>query len=137
MNYVVVEGLPAVGKSEALALLARFYPESVRVLPELVKQIVTDRGLDLFRQRDALTAAIAAALPERTTEILDIVRDGFVCLEESHLDVHRAYSLALGDTTFVDAFEPLRAALPPPDAIVRLEIPVQRSLERRRRSSAG
>ena len=132
MDYIVVEGLPAVGKSEVLALLARFYPESVRVLPELVKQVVEREGLDLFREREPLTAAIAAALPERRQRILEILDQGFLCLEESHLGVHRAYSLALGDTGFVDVYEGLRDALPPPDAFVRLEIPAARSSERQR-----
>ena len=132
MDYVAVEGLPAVGKSEVLALLARFYPESVRVLPELVQRVVQREGLDLFREREALTAAIAASLPGRRERILEILDQGFLCLEESHLGVHRAYSLALGDTGFVDAYEGLRDVLPPPDAFVRLEIPVARSLERQR-----
>jgi thymidylate kinase len=132
MDYVVVEGLPSAGKSETLALLARFYPESVRVLPELVKQVVEHEGLDLFRERAALTAAITAALPERRDQVLEILNQGFLCLEESHLGVHFAYSTALGDTDFVDAYERLRGALPAPDAFVRLEIPVARSLERQR-----
>jgi len=132
MDYVIVEGLPAVGKSEALALLARFYPESVRVLPELVKQIVTRQNLDLLRQRDALTAAIAAALPERRASIEDIIGRGFLCIEESHLGVHRAYSLALGDAAFVDAYDEICGEVPKPEAFVRLEIPVSRSIERQR-----
>ena len=130
MDYVVVEGVPAVGKSETLALLARFYPESVRVLPELVKQVVEREGLDLFRERAALTDAITAALPKRRERILEVLNQGFLCLEESHLGVHFAYSVALGDTGFVDAYEGLREALPAPDAFVRLEIPVPRSSER-------
>lgn len=132
MNHIVVEGLPAVGKSETLALLERFYPESVRVLPELVRQIVEREGLDLFRDRKALTAAIAAAVPDRRAQIREIRDQGFLCLEESHLGIHRAYSLALGDAGFVDVYEGLRGALPDPDAFVRLEIPVVRSSERQR-----
>jgi thymidylate kinase len=132
MDHVVVEGLPAVGKSEVLALLERFHPDSVRVLPELVKEIVERDGLDLYRDREALTTAILEALPERRARILEILDRGFLCLEESHLGVHRAYSLALGDTGFVEAYERLRDALPTPDAFLRLEIPVQRSLQRQR-----
>ncbi len=130
MDHVVVEGLPAVGKSEVLALLERFHPESVRVLPELVKGIVERNDLDLYRDREALTTAILDALPERRARILEILDRGFLCLEESHLGVHCAYSLALGDTTFVEAYEGLRDALPFPDAFVRLEIPVSTSLQR-------
>jgi len=130
MSHVIVEGLPAVGKSEALALLERFYPESVRVLPELVKQIVETEGLDLFRDRAKLTAAIAAALPARRTQIDKLCQQGYLCLEESHLGVHRAYSVALGDTGFVDAYEELQDMSPMPDAFVRLEIPMACSLRR-------
>ncbi len=132
MDHVVVEGLPAVGKSEVIALLERFHPESVRALPELVKEIVERDGLDLYRDRETLTTAILDALPERRARILEILDLGFLCLEESHLGVHRAYSLALGDTSFVEAYEGLRDALPPPDAFVRLEIPVSTSLQRQR-----
>ena len=130
MNHVVVEGLPAVGKSETLALLERFYPESVRVLPELVKQAVEQERIDLFRERAALTAAIATALPERAARIREIVEGGSLCLEESHLGVHLAYSVALDDASFVDAYDGLHDALPKPDAYVRLEIPVERSAAR-------
>jgi len=138
MEYVVVEGLPAVGKSEVVALLERFHPESVRALPELVKEIVERDGLDLFRDREALASAIVEALPGRRARIREILDRGFLCLEESHLGVHRAYSLALGDTAFVEAYERLRDALPPPDAFVRLEIPVPTSLQRQRaRGTAG
>ncbi len=132
MNYVVVEGLPAVGKSEVLALLERFYPESVRVLPELVKEIVERESIDLFRDRENLTSAIAAALPRRRDQIREILDRGFLCLEESHLGVHRAYSLALEDAGFVDTYATLRDALPQPDAFIRLEIPTAASLERQR-----
>ena len=130
MDYVVIEGLPAVGKSEVLALLERFHPGTVRVLPELVKEIVERDGLDLFRDREELTAAIAASLPRRRARIHEIVEQGYLCLEESHLGVHRAYSLALGDAGFIDAYEALRDALPFPDAFVRLEIPTAESTKR-------
>jgi len=132
MDYVVAEGLPAVGKSEALALLERFYPESVRVLPELVKEIVERERIDLLRDRAALTAAIERALPERAARIREIVEHGYLCLEESHLGVHLAYSVALGDAGFVNAYDGLRHTIPEPDAYVRLEIPVSRSIARQR-----
>ena len=130
MNHVVVEGLPAVGKSEVLALLERFHPESVRVLPELVKHVVERDGLDLLHQREALTAAIEAALPERKQRVREILDRGLLCLEESHLGVHRAYSLALGDTGFVEAYKGVQESSP--DAFVRLEIPIASSVERQR-----
>lgn len=118
------------GKSETLELLARFYPDRVRVLPELVKETVVRSGLDLFRDRKALTHAIIAALPDRARAVADILSRGLLCLEESHLGVHLAYAETLGDRSFVDAYESVRKALPRPDAYVRLEIPLSLSVAR-------
>jgi len=130
MRHIVFEGLPAAGKSETLQLLARFYPERVRVLPELVKEVVLRSGIDLFRDRAELTRELIAWLPERERAIRRIVEGGFLCLEESHLGVHLAYARALGDDSFVEAYETLEEALPRPEAYVRLEIPVDLSVER-------
>lgn len=132
MNYVVIEGLPAVGKSEILELLARFYPLNVRVLPELVKTIVMAEGIDLFNERARLAEAIRRALPERRRQIQDIVNQGFLCIEESHLGVHYAYAAALGDRGFLELYPSISEALPTPDAYVRLELPISASLDRQR-----
>ena len=130
IRHIIFEGPPAVGKSETLALLARFYPEHVRVLPELVKETVLETGIDLFRDRAALTCAILEALPKRAETIRRILADGFLCIEESHLGVHLAYAHALGDQTFLDAYASVETALPRPDAFVRLELPVAVSAAR-------
>ena len=71
---MIVEGLPAVGKSETLALLARFYPRTIRVLPELVKSVVEDERIDLFRERARLTRALALAVPRRRSEVETAMR---------------------------------------------------------------
>jgi len=130
MNYVVFEGLPAVGKSETLELLARFYPHQVRVLPELVKTLILEQGIDLFKERARLADAIRKALPERRKQIEDIVNQGLLCLEESHLGVHYAYSQALGDQDFLAMYPSIAEALPTPDAYVRMDLPVSASLDR-------
>jgi thymidylate kinase len=130
MNYVVFEGLPAVGKSETLELLARFYPHQVRVLPELVKTIILTEGIDLFTERARLTEAIRKALPERRRQIQEIIGQGFLCLEESHLGVHYAYSAALGDRDFIELYPSIAEALPIPDAYVRMDLPISASLDR-------
>jgi thymidylate kinase len=130
VRHVVVEGLPAVGKTEALALLARFYPQSVRVLPELVKEVVEAEGIDLFRERDRLTDALRRAIPDRARHIREILAAGYSCLEESHLGVHRAYSRTLGDSSFVRAYDDLEARLPKPDLYVRLDLPIEESIAR-------
>jgi len=129
-RHIAVEGLPAVGKSEVLASLARFYPRAVRVFPELVKSVVEADGIDLFRERGRLTRALFAAAPLRASEIARTVREGFLCLEESHLGVHLAYAHALGDRGFVEAFPDLEPRIPPPDLYVRLAVPVEESIAR-------
>jgi thymidylate kinase len=130
MRYIVVEGLPAVGKSETLELLARFYPETVRVFPELVKEIVTRERLDLFKDRSRLTEAIAEELPRRKTAISDALKERKLCIEESHLGVHAAYAHALEDRSFLAVYPRLEHLLPSPDGYIRLEIPVVVSLAR-------
>ncbi len=130
VRHVVVEGLPAVGKTETLALLARFYPQSVRVLPELVKEVVEAEGIDLFRERDRLTDALRRAIPDRARRIREILAAGYLCLEESHLGVHHAYSRALGDSSFLHAYDDLEARLPKPDLYLRLDLQTAESIAR-------
>jgi len=130
LHHVVLEGLPAVGKSEALALLGRFYPGSVRVLPELVKEVVEREEIDLFDERERLSEALFAAAPARRDRIAEILRTGRVCLEESHLGVHLAYARALNDPTFAAVYEKARAILPSPDLYLRLDLPVSASIAR-------
>ncbi|MCX6099405.1 MAG: hypothetical protein NTX69_05265 [Candidatus Bipolaricaulota bacterium] len=129
-RHVIVEGLPAVGKSETLALLARFYPQSVRVFPELVKSVVEDERIDLFRERARLTQALALAVPRRRAEVEAALQAGLLCLEESHLGVHYAYAVALADTGFVEAYPDLERQAPRPNLYVRLDIPVSESVAR-------
>ncbi len=130
MRHVIFEGLPAAGKSETLSLLARFYPQSVVVLPELVKEVALRERIDIFSQRDRLTEAIIAEIPHRKDQIEQAIARGKLCLEESHLGVHLAYAKALGDSGFIDAYPQIASALPQPDAYVRLDIPIELSLLR-------
>ncbi len=133
MRYAVIEGLPAAGKSELLGLLERFYPDQVRVLPELVKMVVEQQGIDLFRERRRLNEALARAVPERNRMVKRILAQGKICLEESHLGVHLAYSLALGDEQFAAAYSRIAnqdSGTPAPDAYLRLSIPPALSVSR-------
>jgi len=130
MRYGVLEGLPAAGKSEALELLSRFFPQHVRVLPELVKEISLREKLDLFSDRPQLTRALLAEIPKRRAAIEEAIAGGRLCLEESHLGVHLAYAQALEDRTFIDAYPAIGDALPAPDVYLRLEIPIAVSLQR-------
>ncbi|HHR85623.1 MAG TPA: hypothetical protein ENL23_04675 [Candidatus Acetothermia bacterium] len=130
MRHVVFEGLPAAGKSETLSLLARFYPQRVVVLPELVKEVATRDEIDIFSQRDRLTEAIVSEVPRRKEQVERAIASGKLCLEESHLGVHLAYAKALGDNGFIEAYQDIASALPQPDAYVRLDIPIELSLLR-------
>jgi len=130
MHHVIFEGLPSTGKSEALSLLARFYPQSVVVLPELVKEVALREEIDIFSQRDRLTEAIIADIPRQREQIEQAIASGKLCLEESHLGVHLAYAYALGDKGFIEAYPQIASALPQPDAYVRLDIPIELSLLR-------
>jgi len=130
MQHVIFEGLPAAGKSETLSLLARFYPQSVVVLPELVKEVALREEIDIFSQRERLTKAIIAEVPRRKEQVERAIASGKLCLEESHLGVHLAYAKAFGDKGFIEAYQNIASALPQPDAYVRLDIPVELSLLR-------
>ena len=132
MKHIVFEGLPALGKSETLALLSRFYPERVVALPELVKEVADREKIDILTERDRLTDAIIAALPARREAIGRIISSGRICLEESHLGVHLAYAHALGDAGFVDAYSSIEASLPRPDLYVRFVAPIEVSITRQK-----
>jgi len=132
MKHIVFEGLPALGKSETLELLGRFYPESVSVLPELVKEIASRERLDLFRDRERLTDAIIASLPQRREAITEIISSGKICLEESHLGVHYAYAKVLGDAGFTEAYPKIEGALPSPDLFIRFAAPIEVSVGRQK-----
>ncbi|MCX7750515.1 MAG: hypothetical protein N2320_03015 [Candidatus Bipolaricaulota bacterium] len=132
--HISVEGLPAVGKSEVLALLRLYYPDQVLVLPELVKEVAEREGLDLFRDRARLGAALWEALPGREEAIRAARAAGKLVLEESHLGVHAAYAAALGDERFLAQFREREGELPWPDRFIRLgaSIPVSTARQRAR-----
>ena len=128
--HISVEGLPALGKSEVLSVLRLYYPHQVEVLPELVKDVSEREGIDLFRQRDRLSEAIWASVPEREEAVRAAQAAGKIVIEESHLGVHAAYAAALGDRAFLAQFKEREANLVWPDAFFRFEAPLPVSLIR-------
>ncbi|MCS7240757.1 MAG: hypothetical protein NZ651_05900 [Candidatus Bipolaricaulota bacterium] len=128
--YVAVEGLPAAGKSEVLALLRLYFPEQVLVLPELVKEVVERKNIDLCHARSQLTKAILESLPARQALVRRALSEKKMVLEDSHLAVHAAYSAVLGDAEFLEAFQRLEGQLLWPDLFLRLEVPIEVSLVR-------
>ncbi len=129
--YVCVEGPPAVGKSEVLALLRLYFPDLL-VLPELVKEVAEREGLDLFRDRERLAQALWEALPPRQAGVRAALAEGHVVLEESHLGVHAAYAAALGDHRFLEAFSRREEEILWPEVFLRFEAPLEISLLRQK-----
>ncbi len=123
--YVALEGWPALGKSELLSVLRLYYPGQLLVLPELVKQVAEDHGLDLFRDRHILTDALVQAWPAREAQIRQALAQGLGVVEESHMGVHAAYSAALGDARFLAEFERREDEVLWPERFVRLQAPVE------------
>lgn len=130
MRHVILEGLPAAGKSETLELLSRFFPERVTVLSELVKEVSIREKIDLCSDRERLTQVLLAEAPKRRAAVEEAIGTGKLCLEESHLGVHLAYAQALEDRLFIDAYSTIGNILPIPDVYLRLEIPIAVSLRR-------
>ncbi len=123
--YVAVEGWPALGKSELLSALRLYYPTTVLVLPELVKEVCEQDGLDLFRDRHPLAQRLGERRPPREALIRQALEQGRTVVEESHLAVHAAYSAALGDSFFLAEFARLEKKILWPELFVRLEAPVE------------
>ncbi|MGB9860984.1 MAG: hypothetical protein ACPLRP_01490 [Candidatus Bipolaricaulaceae bacterium] len=129
--YAAVEGLPALGKSEVLALLRLYFPDLL-ILPELVKEVAEREGLDLLRDRERLAQALWEAWPSRQALIRAALAEGRMVLEESHLGVHAAYSAALGDQSFLEAFSRREQEILWPDLFLRFEAPLEVSLLRQK-----
>jgi thymidylate kinase len=129
--YACVEGLPALGKTEVLALLRLYFPDLL-ILPELVKEVAERENFDLFRDRDRLTQALFEALPPRQALIRAALAEGRTVLEESHLGVHAAYSAALDDQKFLEAFSRWEQEILWPDVFLRFEAPLEVSLLRQK-----
>lgn len=129
--YACLEGLPALGKSEVLALLRLYFPDLL-VLPELVKEVAEQEGLDLFQDREKLGQALWEAWPSRESLIRAALAEGRVVLEESHLGVHAAYSAALGDQAFLEIFSRREPEILWPDLFLRFDAPLEVSLLRQK-----
>lgn len=132
MPHIILEGLPAAGKTETMQMLARFYPEQIEVFPEIVKQVATKENIHILSERERLTEAVIAALPYRRAQLENVAQQGKLCLEESHMGVHLAYSKALNDRSFICAYGKAELSLPRPDLYLRLAIPVDVSMRRQK-----
>lgn len=132
MPHIILEGLPAAGKTETMQMLARFYPEQIEVFPEIVKQVATKENIHILSERERLTEAVIAELPYRRAQLENVVQQGKICLEESHMGVHLAYSKALNDRSFICAYGKANLSLPRPDLYLRLAIPVDVSMRRQK-----
>ena len=132
MPHIILEGLPAAGKTETIQMLARFYPEQIEVFPEIVKLVATKENIHILSERERLTEAVIAELPYRRAQLENVAQQGKLCLEESHMGVHLAYSKALNDKSFICAYSKAELSLPRPDLYLRLAIPVDVSMRRQK-----
>ncbi len=132
MPHIILEGLPTAGKTETIQMLARFYPEQIEVFPELVKQVAAKEKIDILSERERLTEAIIAELPYRRAQLESVAQQGKMCLEESHMGVHLAYSKALNDRSFINAYGKVELSLSRPNLYLRLAIPIDVSIRRQK-----
>ena len=134
VRHVILEGKPTTGKTEISNLFKIFFPDKVIILPELTTVLVRENGLNILQHRRELTDLLAEAVPARAKLIDELTASGEkMVLEESHMGVHWAYSKELEDSYFLELYESkLKALMPIPDKYLRLDMPIQLSIERQR-----
>ena len=133
-RHVILEGKPTTGKTEVSELFKIFFPGRVIVLPELTTVLVRKAGLNILRDRQALTDLLIDAVPARNAAVKRVLQDPSVMvLEESHMGVHWTYSTMLDDRTFLDIYETQIAPhVLVPDIFLRFDIPIDLSVARQR-----
>ena len=131
-RHVILEGKPTTGKTEVSNLFKIYFPEQVVILPELTTVLVRQHRLAILDDRKELTDLLVEAVPARAAEVRHLIdsTDRLV-LEESHMGVHWAYSRVLDDRYFLQVYDELIAPGEiEPDIYLRLDIPVELSVQR-------
>ncbi len=137
INHVIIEGLPATGKSEVSNFLKIYFPSNFKYLPELTTEIVRKHKLNILIDRSKLTDCLSEEIIIRQKEIA-LIKNEFktkgitngVILEESHIGVHWAYSMHFGDSYFIENYSEIKKSLVFPDFFIRLLIPFELSYKR-------
>jgi len=135
MNYrhIILEGKPTTGKTEVSNLFKIYFPQKVKILPELTTVLVRENKLNILRDRNRLSDLLVEAVPTRAAEVKALLADHpEVCVfEESHMGVHWAYSKILDDRYFLDLYErEIEQSILVPDIFLRLDIPIGLSVQR-------
>jgi len=137
IKHIIIEGLPATGKSEVSNFLKIYFHSNFRYLPEMTTEIVRKHKINILKDRNILTDSLVEEIKIRQSEIASLkkelldngVKDG-VILEESHIGVHWAYSKHLNDEYFLNKYPEIKKALVFPDFFIRLMIPFELSAKR-------
>jgi thymidylate kinase len=136
VKHIIIEGLPATGKSEVSNFLKIYFPDSYRYLPEMTTEIVNKHKINIIKDRKKLTDVLEQEIVLRQNEIADLKNeleqksDYGIILEESHIGVHWAYSKFFNDKYFLDKYEQMKEKLVFPDFFIRLIIPFDLSYKR-------
>ena len=131
-RHVIIEGLPATGKSEIGNLLKIYFPESLVYLPELTTEIVRKYKFNILDGRRILSDRLIEELPVRKREIRGLLEKmpAAVILEESHIGLHWAYSKVLADDYLLENYKKLEEHFVKPDLFIRLMQPPVLSIKR-------
>jgi len=137
VKHIIIEGLPATGKSEVSNILKIYFPSNYFYFPELTTEIVRKHKLNILQDRNKLTDVLESEIKLRQRDI-EIKKQEFidrkianaVIFEESHIGVHWSYSRHLNDEYFLNKYPQIKKSLVFPDFFVRLMIPFELSYKR-------
>jgi thymidylate kinase len=110
-KHIIIEGLPATGKTEISNVLKIYFPGIIRILPELTTVIVRENKFNILEDRERMTELLKEYLNRRIQEINNIKKEfsklnkDLIIFEESHLGVHWAYSNVINDNYFLKEYE--------------------------------
>ncbi|MBP7651843.1 deoxynucleoside kinase [Candidatus Dependentiae bacterium] len=137
VKHIIIEGLPATGKSEVSNFLKIYFPENFFYFPELTTEIVRKHKLNILVDRNKLTDSLAEEICIRQKDIENKKNEfnskgikNAVILEESHIGVHWSYSKHLKDEYFLNNYPEIKKKLVFPDFFIRLMIPFELSYKR-------
>lgn len=137
VKHIIIEGLPATGKSEVSNFLKIYFPDNFYYFPELTTEIVRKHKLNILVDRNKLTDAFAEEICVRQNDIENKKKEfeskgvkNAVIFEESHIGVHWSYSKHLNDEYFLNKYPQIKDKLVFPDFFIRLLIPFELSYKR-------
>lgn len=137
IKHIIIEGLPATGKTEISNVLKIYFPSNIRILPELTTVIVRENKFNILEDRKKMTDLLKEYLNKRIGEINNLKEEfikkdkDLIIFEESHLGVHWAYSNVINDKYFLEEYETyFKKVQIMPDFFLRLYINPELSYQR-------